>query len=520
MNTLVQKIQARYRWRNWHAYLILALAPLLIYGQSVFFDYTYLDDQRLIMESAEILQRAEPSEIFFNDVFFGAAKFYYRPLLTWSFVLDWHLGGGSLTVFHFSNLIYHVIAVCLLYILLQRARIRRTVAFWLSFFFAIHPALTQAVVWIPGRNDTLAAIFIFSTIIFLSRWFRSEKGRDLGLTWLFFLLALLTKETAAFLPILALGWIWLYERPFFSWFKLGLATAGAAVSGIIWYLLRTIVINGDGGSVFSSFVANLLSPVIYLGKSILPFNLSVYPVPADTTWLFGVAAVLMLGALLIMSRPWRYERLLYGLLWFWPLLVLGSSRPDSDLYRNFMEHRLYVPMFGLLLILGETEGYWSRLSIEWRRRLLGLGVIVFMLLAWQHSGNFRNRLTFWEHAAKTSPHSPLVQRNLGAMYYLDGNAIAAEHRYREALRLNPEEVMAHNNLAAIYIDREDWWRAEIELKKELEINPGYDVAIFNLGRVYYQKRRYEEAALLWQETLRINPYHTGAARMLEELKQE
>ncbi|PKM88068.1 hypothetical protein CVU83_02200 [Candidatus Falkowbacteria bacterium HGW-Falkowbacteria-2] len=520
MNSFWQKIKERYRWRNWHAYLIFALVPLLMYGHSVFFDYTYLDDQRLIMESADILQRADPAEIFLNDVFFGAAKFYYRPILTWSFALDWHIGGGSLKVFHISNLFYHIVAVWLLFNLLQRARIRRTVAFWLAFFFAIHPALTQAVVWIPGRNDILTAIFIFSTLIFLSRWFRAEKGRDLGFSWLFFLLALLTKETSALLPFLALGWVWLYERPFFSWLKLGLAAAGATAGGIIWYLLRAAVLNGESSAIFDSLLSNLFSPVVYLGKSILPFNLSVYPVPADTTWLYGIAATLMIGALLIMARPWKWQRLIYGLLWFWPLLVLGSSRPDSDLYRNFMEHRLYVPIFGLLLILGESEGYWYRLNVEWRRRLLGLGVIILLLLAWQHSGNFRNRLAFWEHAAKTSPHSPLVQRNLGAMYYLDGDAIAAEYRYREALRLNPQEPMAHNNLAAIYIDREDWWRAEIELKRELEVNPGYDVAYFNLGRVYYHKRRYSEAARLWQETLRVNPRHTEAARMLDQLKQE
>lgn len=512
-----QKIKFRYRWHPWHAYLLLAVAPLLVYGKSIFFDYTYLDDQGLILESSEILDRANPAEIFFNDVFFGTAKYYYRPLLTWSFVLDWHWGGGQVFAFHASNLLFHIIAIWLLYLLLQRAGVKRQTAFWLSFFFAIHPALTQAAVWIPGRNDSLLAIFMFSALIFLSRWFRQERLRDLIFLWVFFLLALLTKETAAVLPFLALGWILTFERRDFTWFKLGLSMAGGFVAGVIWFLLRTAALEGTSGHIFSSLFNNLLSPVIFLGKAIFPFNLSVYPVPADTTWIYGIAALLVISVLLFYSRPWRPRRLLFGILWFWPLLVLGSARPDGEMFRNFMEHRLYVPMFGLLIILAETENFWQQLNGKWRRYLLGGMTVLFALLSFRHCGYFADRLAFWESAAASSPHSPLAQRNLGAMYYLENRPDEAEQRYRQALVLNPEEVMVHNNLAVIYIDRQDWWRAENELKKELAINPSYDVALFNLGRVYFEKRRYQDAAALWRETLRINPRHYEAALRLNEV---
>ncbi|MGE5425611.1 MAG: tetratricopeptide repeat protein [Bacillota bacterium] len=513
----LRQLISSYRFRAWHAYLFLALAPFLLYFHSIWFGYTYLDDQSLILESADILRRASPSEIFLNDVFFGAAKFYYRPLLTWSFVLDWHLGGGSIAFFHLTNLLYHSLSVCLAYALLLRTGIRRKVAFWLSLFFAIHPALVQAAIWIPGRNDVLAAAFIFLTLIFVSRWFREEKGRDLGLSWLFFLLALLTKETAALLPFLALGWILVYERRYFSWFKLGLASAGAAVSGFVWYLLRAAALDGgSSGGLLSSLADNLLSPVIFLGKALLPFNLSVYPVPADANWFFGIASILMLAALLAVSRPRNWRGVAYGFLWFWPLLVLGSARPDGEIYRNFMEHRLYIPIFGLMLILAETVRYWDRVGAEWRRRLIGAGLILFIFLSYQHSWHFRDRLVFWQQATESSPHSSLAQRNLGAMEYLDGNADDAEKRYLESLRLNPEEPMVHNNLAVIYMDRGDWRRAETELKEELKINPEYDVALFNLGRVYLEKRRFHDASLLFRETLRVNPRHPEAAAKLAE----
>ena len=59
-----EKIKSSYHWRSWHAYLFLILAAFIIYGQSLFFDYSYFDDQQLILEHADILERANPAEIF------------------------------------------------------------------------------------------------------------------------------------------------------------------------------------------------------------------------------------------------------------------------------------------------------------------------------------------------------------------------------------------------------------------------------------------------------------------------
>ncbi|HPY99312.1 MAG TPA: tetratricopeptide repeat protein [bacterium] len=516
-----EKIKSSYHWRSWHAYLFLILAALIVYGQSLFFDYSYFDDQQLILEHADILERANPAEIFLNDVFFSAAKYYYRPLLTWSLVCDWHWGGGTVFAFHLSNIIFHAVAACLLFYLLRLIDIREKTALFLSLLFTIHPVLSPAVAWIPGRNDVLVAVFIWATLIFWSRWLRREKIGDLVALWLFFLSALLSKETAILLPLFALAWMFVFEYRYFTWFKLLLASAGALVSMFLWALLRLVALGGTGsGLAWQSLGDNLWSPLIFLGKVVLPVNLSVYPVPADSPWIYGIISLLILMLLLFYSRPWRGKRLLFGFAWFWLFLVLGSIRPDSDVFRNFMEHRLYVPMFGLLIILAETEKFWQGLPLRRRRYVLATILVVLATINLFHSRSFRDRLSFWEQAASSSPHSALAQRNLGAMYYLEGDLEKAEGRFRQSLFLNSSEPMAHNNLAAIYIDRGDFGRAEIELKKELAINPQYDLALYNLGRVYYQYRRYQEAAALWNEALRLNPRLDSAAQALTALQSE
>ncbi|MBN2885019.1 tetratricopeptide repeat protein [Patescibacteria group bacterium] len=516
-----RKIKAAYKWRSWHAYVLLVVVIVTVYAQSLFFDYSYLDDQQLIIEHADILERANPGEIFLNDVFFSSSKYYYRPLLTWSFVLDWHWGNTSVFAFHFSNLIFHIIAVCLLFYLLRMIGIKEKMALILSLIFSIHPALSQAVAWIPGRNDVMVSVLVFSTLIFWSRWLRREKLFDLIFLWLFFAASLLTKETAALLPLFALVWIFVFERHNFTWLKFIYAASGAATIFFIWVLLRVTALGGlETGTVWQSFGHNILSPLIFLGKAILPVNLSVYPVLADSVWLFGVISFGGLMLLLYYSRPLRWKRLLFGFAWFWLFLVLGSIRPDNDLFRNFMEHRLYLPIFGVLIILAETENFWKKRSLSFRYYFLAAIFITFIVINLVHTRSFQNRLSFWHQAVASSPHSPLAQRNLGAMYYLDGDLNLAEMRFRQALQLNPQEVMAHNNLAAIYIDRGDLWRGEIELKKELEINPNYDIALFNLGRIYYLREQYQEAMVLWQRALKVNPYNKEVEFYLQELSNK
>jgi len=83
---------------------------------------------------------------------------------------------------------------------LQLSKIPKNKAFFLSLFFALHPVLTQAVAWVPGRNDSLATIFIFSALIFFQRFLSKEKLMDLIFLSLFFLLALFTKESSILLP--------------------------------------------------------------------------------------------------------------------------------------------------------------------------------------------------------------------------------------------------------------------------------------------------------------------------------
>lgn len=506
---------------TWRPYFIIFILAFLLYGQTLFFNYTYLDDSTLILDKYEVLSNFKNvPTLFSTDAFFSGNKLYYRPLLNLSFMLDAQVGGQQPFIYHLDDIFLHIIAVALIFLFLKKIRIKTPLAFWLSLLFLVHPALTQAVAWLPGRNDSLVTIFVLLAFFVFQRFSRSGRlSAYLGYLALFFL-ALLTKETAVLLPVLIIIYSWTLGRDD----KLSnrdrwLLIFGSLAVGFVWFLLRELAL--DGGKIglaaaLASIIKNLPDAFIMSGKMILPFNLAVLPVTADSSfWLSLIGWPLIISAL-IFSRQKRGAYLLFGAAWFLifflPPFLISSDAP------YFLEHRLYLPLIGFLMILGEIN--WLK-NLNWQsRRVIGGAAIILMFLAiltFAHSRHFRNPLVFWQSAVKESPHSPLAQRNLGVMEYFSGDLLKAAANYRQALILNPNEPMAHNNLGVIYLAQKNSKAAAEEFQAELAVNPNYDKALLNLGDLYYSAGDTTQAASYWQAAERADPEDTNAASRLNNL---
>jgi lipoprotein NlpI len=225
--------------------------------------------------------------------------------------------------------------------------------------------------------------------------------------------------------------------------------------------------------------------------------------------------------LIFFTKDKRWNFILLGLGWFFAFLLPSFIRPNSALVADFIEHRLYMPIIGLFIILLETDLV-KKIDLKKKSVLIVVGsfVLAFSIMTIVYSRNFANRLVFWENAAQNSPHYPLAHRNLGAMYYLDGNINDAEKEFKTALELNPNEEMAHNNLGLVYANQNKLAEAEEEYKKELENNPYYDNAYYNLGLLYWGQKRYEEAKDSWRKTLEINPNFQLPPEILQLLQNK
>jgi tetratricopeptide (TPR) repeat protein len=250
-----------------------------------------------------------------------------------------------------------------------------------------------------------------------------------------------------------------------------------------------------------SLLENTPSIISYFGKIFWFGNLSVLPVLKDISNLYGILALMLVVVLLSFSKNKRFSYICFGLMWFLSFLV-------PSLVLSFIKHeyRLYLPMIGVFFILYEMD--WIKKIEQNRKYFWMMSVVLWAVLAWKtwhQSDFFRNKEVFWTSAVKTSPHSPLAHRNLGAMFFLAERFDEAKIEFEKALELNPLENMAHNNLGLIYMRNKMYRESEREFLAEIANNPTYDNVYYNVGILYFNMGRYREAERSWKKTLELNP---------------
>ena len=503
----------------------------LVYFRSLSFGYTYLDDHVLILENLFFLR--DPGNIvktFTQEVFhiLHSSAAYYRPMLTISFMFDSWISGASPFFYHFTNVVIHIISSSLVYLLFVKLKYSKWLALTFALIFSVHPVLSQAVSWIPGRNDSLLAVFFLAAMIFFISFLDTKEVKYQRWHLVFFALCMFTKESAIFLPLIAVFYLLVVrKKKLFAPAYINIYL-GWILIGIVWFFLRSIALAKSPveyglttslTSVYYNFPATLL----YLGKVLFPINLTVLPTLIDSTLIYGGIALAIIVALLLVSKQKRIVYITLGLIWFFLLLLPSFIRPSSEYVPDFIEHRIYLPIIGLFIVLAEID--WIK-KLDFKKGIIIVGILLTTLsvLTIKYTSVFKDKISFWLDAVENSSSHPLAHKNLGAMYYLDGDIDNAEVFFNSSLELNSNEFMIHNNLGLIYMNRgvafeeagemekaeEQYDKAQEEYKKELEINPYYDNAFYNWGLLYMQRGMKDEASDMWLKTLQVNPDHKGA----------
>jgi len=530
---LSEKATSLYHWivslnyRNFSviSLLLFAILAFLLYGQTITYNYTYMDDHAIVQRQMKNLSKIDAiPKAFTEDVFHKTARvFYYRPMLTISLAIDAMVGGGKLPWFHIINILLHVLVTWTLLLFLIEMDYERMKSFLFSLIFLVHPVVTQAVAWIPGRNDSLLALFLFPSFLFLIRYLKSQKIIHYILHFAFYILALFTKETAIAIPMIATLYLLVIHKKYNR--NLIFLVGGWILLSVSWLWIRHLVQGGLNEFSFtdsiSSIFHNLGALVPYIGKSIFPIGLSVFPFMKDmnVAIIAGIIAFIILAILLLITRKKRWGYLLFAISWFLLFLIPSFIR-GTEQEPDFMEHRVYISMAGLIILFLETG---IIRNSGWYRKSFLIPVILVMLtfgvLTFSHSKDYKNRIVFWQNAVETSPSHALSFNNLGVMYFMDNNRVEAEKNFRKALEVNPKEKMSNFNIGIICAETGRPEEAEKFYLREIEINPTYSNTYFNLGVLYATNNHLEIAIKAWEKLLTINPYYTDCYYKLAEAYQ-
>jgi protein O-mannosyl-transferase len=497
----------------------VGLVAVAVHARSIAFGYTFLDDEDVIVEDHAFLAQPWSFLRAFTRPYLGvvdAHHAYYRPLVTASYALDARWSGVRPLGYHATNVALHAVASALLYSLLRRLALGPAVALAAALVFAVHPVPASAVAWLPGRNDSLLAVFALTAwLFFLIDRARPGYGAKVA-HFAFFALALFTKETAIVLPLVCLAHVALVPGTPSSaghLRTLGVYGVGwlAAIAGVL--ASRPVRVQASLGVILH----NLPVAAMALGQIVFPFHPRALAAWEDVpVWpgLVAACAIAVATRLVPAARP-RVVAL--GAAAFGLFLVPSLAVPGT----LFLGSRLYLPACGVILAVAELArgvamdpkpggGLQGGYAFH---AFAGVTVASLAMITLGYEGTFRDRRTFAREAAASSPHSPLAHLCLGQALQISGDDDRALAEYETALALGPAEI-AHNNIAVIHMANARWPEAERELREELAVDPRYGRAYYNLGIVLRREGRQDEACAAEERALELVPDDPGALREL------
>jgi hypothetical protein len=389
--------------------------------------------------------------------------------------------------------------------------------------------MTQAVGYISGRSEVAYTASFLLAFLAGRRWML-DGGRRWWLTCVgLWLMAMLTKESAAMLPFVLLAYDWLVldadwparRRRFL---RLGLPLvsitflAGAgrlAVLGLIEY-------PDQAGPDWRFALVAVDAFWRYVGMLAVPRDQSIFhAVPLLDSPFAPRALAGLLGLGVLIAAVWWLRQvhslLAFGLAWFTVLLVPSSVLFVMGMGEPMAEHRIYLSAAGFFLIGGATFGLlWTRAGRG--RLIVGLAASLFILqLGLQtlvRNAVWQDPIGLSREAAALAPDHWMPRVLFGEALRQNGRCDAAIPEYRAAIAMRPAEEFPYTKLAGCLIEGRRLAEAEGALQQLRAVNPTSEEALMGLSVLAVAHGRKGEAGAYLRETLRQAPDHQQARLLL------
>jgi protein O-mannosyl-transferase len=498
-----------------YALLILILIPLVLYFRVVFLEYTQLDDSMFISGSSGFNSHLGNIVASFQRGLFQPGKSvyydYYRPFFLIDILIEYQLFGDNAMWYHLTNLFFHIVSVCLLYVFLKSLRLPVLNALILSLIFAVHPVLSQAVSWIPGRNDMLLMILFLSGMIVVIYFVQTGKWYLYLLQVILFLGALFTKETSVIIPVLGLILLLFIVKA--GWKTTTLFLVGWILSILFFFFVKSNYGPAGGNLPYDQMIGLAIKRwpayIQYLGKIFLPFNLSVFPYIEDISLFWGICAGIILTGLVIYSRSYFNPLTIFGAIWFVLFLLPVLVMPKYLAYQVF-EHRLYIPVVGILIILSQTILFSGKMKDTTKMLIYGFPLLILAIMSFSRIGYFKDPPTFWTKAVEDSPKEGFPKLILGSW---TRDEVLQETLLEQASALDTNLQNVNLFLGRIKYKKKDYDKAEFYFKKELKFSQLSEVYM-DLAHIAFIKNDLDKASFYLQKVAEIDPGNLDARNNL------
>ncbi|MEW6535670.1 MAG: tetratricopeptide repeat protein [Candidatus Auribacterota bacterium] len=544
----------------WRPYVLLVVLCFIAYANTLYNGFVY-DDPSVISENPRVAHWQNFRFLFDQKYFkitgkgketaFGEAS--YRPVATATYFIDAMLFNRKAWGSHLTNLIFHMVNACLLFLLTRMITGSQITALMTGILFSAHPVLTEAVNAIAFREDLLVVFFLLIALLcFVKRQSSNSSKRTFIIILMHSIclfLALFAKEMALAYPFL-LGVLVLQQGISFR------KNTDLLISGAMVYLFYVIVrffmmtnpnetgLFFPGGTWLSNVYTMSTVFLEYFIQLFYPACLLADYQPTARRTLTDPMVIISLVTVsgLFISAFFYFIRkrsiISGGILFFF--FALGPVSNITPIGNICAERYLYLPIIGLLWSICTFIFVTQKFVHSKRLYLICIVCIVTLALSRTITRNtdWKDSESLWNATIETEPKSYRAYSNLASLYfdrgeyrksikyyigclmlrrtpqnhYNLGNAYRriddfqrAVEEYQQAIAIDPTFPEIYNNLGLTLIEMKRYTEAEEALNKALYYGQPDEYVLENLGLLYDHKGEYETAIDYYKKAIQYNP---------------
>ena len=538
--------------------LIISLVTLISYANSLNNDFVF-DDKAVIVEN-ELVKDIHKIPLIFTSSYWAGYRWegiekneqsLYRPLVIFSYSLNYLVNGLNPRGYHVVNLSLHLINSMLVFFFCLFLFDSWVVVSSLivSLMFATHPIHTEAVTSIVGRAELLCfCFFVLSLLCYLrarvSKSFHPHLFYALSLGSYF--LALLSKETAVTLlgVVVIRDWLYRYQgnvramagkllheikRSYSGFFLVTLAYAVLRLIvlkkpislGSITLLDNPMVVASYWERILTAFkvIGNYLSLLLFPLKLSADYSFNQIPVVTTIFSLEVIFSLFLLAAIVGCAFWWikREVHLSFSIFFFFItlfpvsnlLVVIGTIMAERLLYLPSLGFCVFVVALGhRSLAAVSQQKHFSKVSV-----LVALTVILtscYTMRTIVRNRDWYDGAHLFESVVKNASQSARGHNEMATVYFHKGDYKKALEEAGKAIEIYPGYKEAHYCLGTTYNKIGQHDKAVTEFISALRIHPRYPSALLNLGISYHYLKQYERAIQVYKDLITLRPRYAEA----------
>ena len=450
-----------------------------------------------------------------------------RPLLMLSYWLNHQVFGPDPYSYHVVNLVLHFLTSYLIVLctgsILSKVWMDASARMWMPWFagavFLLHPVQTETVGYVASRSDGLSVLLFFAAFtLFLRRKSDAIGFFDSLLVLIAFGAACLVKEHAAVLPVLLVVTDYFFNPPYSlegarkNWrLYVPIVVLGVIGVGLIFHFTLGRADSAGFGlkefTWYQYFFTQCRALWFYMLLFAVPVGQNLdYDFPISRTIFDQGAIAFLIGLLGLVYLAWRHRKAYplasYGFFAF--LILMAPTSSFVPIKDPFVERRLYLPMFGLLLI-----------SIEFIRRLkltrpiLGAAMagllLIYSVATWNRNHVWSSSVALWTDTVSKSPNKSRPHLQLAYAYqYEIGNCPEALSQYTIAAKLEEPDYRTLLNWGLASDCAGNITGAIQQLEKAAKLERTAHV-YSQIGMMFAKEKRMTEALEALDQAERLDP---------------